>query len=182
MKKLELLRYPIGKFTKPITISENQLQKWISEIEIFPSKLKVATENLSISDLQLEYRPNGWNIKQVVHHCADSHMNSFIRFKLALTEENPTIKPYEEQLWAEMKDGFDDDISPSISILQGVHNRWILLLKSLNYSQFNRTFYHPESKQNISLSEATGIYAWHCNHHFAHIQQAILSKTIFKKV
>lgn len=179
MQNEELLKYPIGKFIKPETISENQLKSWISEIENFPNRIKILTENLSIENLSWEYRKTGWSIKQVVHHCADSHMNSFIRFKLALTEENPTIKPYQEQLWAAMEDGFDDDVSPCISILEGIHKRWILFLKSLNYNKFNRTFYHPESKQNVSLTETTGLYAWHCNHHLAHIKQALLIKTIF---
>lgn len=173
MENQEKLKFPIGKFIKPETISENQLKIWISEIETFPEILELLTKKLSIADLHLKYRPNGWNIKQVVHHCADSHMNNLMRFKLALTEENPTIKPYQEQLWAELEDGFDNDISTSIAILEGVHKRWIRVLKSLNSEQFDRTFFHPESKQKVSLNEATGLYAWHGNHHLAHIKQAL---------
>ena len=179
MQNEELLKYPIGKFIKPETISENQLKSWISEIENFPNRIKILTENLSIENISWEYRKTGWSIKQVVHHCADSHMNSFIRFKLALTEENPTIKPYEEHLWAALDDGIDNDINPSLSIIENVHKRWVLLLKSLTLKQFGRTFYHPESKQKVTLKEATGLYAWHCNHHLAHIKQALLTKTIF---
>ena len=169
----EKLKFPIGKFKKPKIISEIQLQNWIFEIEAFPKKLKLLTENLSIADLHFKYRPNGWNIKQIVHHCADSHMICLIRFKLALTEQNPTIKPYEEQLWAQLEDGFDNDISSSIAILEGVHKRWTQLLKSLNANQFDCTFYHPGSKQNVSLNEATGLYSWHCNHHLEHIKLAL---------
>ncbi len=173
MENQELLKYPIGRFIKPEIISENKLHLWIYELETFPERIKNLTKNVPVENLKWKYRENSWSIKQLVHHCADSHMNSFIRFKLALTEENPTIKPYEEQLWAELEDGLDDNIISSLLIIESVHKRWVLLLKSLTPQQFNRTFYHPGSKQKVSLSEATGLYAWHGNHHLAHIEQAI---------
>lgn len=176
---MEKLKYPIGTFQKPISITATDLKIWISIIENFPNKIKLLTEKLSIEQLNWVYRPNGWTIKQVVHHCADSHMNSLIRFKLALTEENPTIKPYNEANWANLFDSVSDDISASILIIEGIHKRWILLLSSFDESHFKRTFYHSENKITYKLDEAIALYAWHCNHHFAHIEQAIFFKNNF---
>ena len=176
---LEQLKYPIGKFEKPAIISPELITKWIAVIEDFPVKIKSVTNSLSKEELRLKYRPNGWNIKQVVHHCADSHMNAFIRFKLALTEENPTIKPYNEALWANLTDGNNDDISSSLQIIEGIHTKWTMLLKSLQEDELNKTFHHPESNKKYILKEVIGIYAWHCNHHFAHIEQAIRLKEQF---
>lgn len=176
---LEKLKFPIGQFQKPETISENDLNLWINYIETFPARIKKLTQNLSVEELNWIYRPNGWNIKQVVHHCADSHMNSFIRFKLALTEDIPTIKPYEEQLWAELADGNSNDILPSIQIIEGLHARWVLLLKSFGSTELKRQFTHPANNKTSCLDEIIGIYAWHCNHHLAHIEQALLYKGQF---
>lgn len=176
---LEKLKFPIGKFQKPDSISQNDLKTWIETIENFPFKIKKLTENLSVEELNWIYRPQGWRIKQVVHHCADSHMNSLIRFKLALTEDKPTIKPYEEQLWAELIDGNSETISPSIQIIEGVHARWVLLIKSFEEKELKRQFIHPANNKTTSLDETIGMYAWHCNHHLAHIEQAILHKGQF---
>jgi DinB superfamily len=137
---MQNLKFPIGDFTKTVSISNNDLKNWILVIENFPNRIKSLTEKLSIEQLNWVYRPNGWTIKQVVHHCADSHMNSLIRFKLALTEENPTIKPYNEANWANLFDGVSDDISSSIQIIEGIHKRWVLLLSSFEESHFKRTF------------------------------------------
>ncbi|WP_310554669.1 YfiT family bacillithiol transferase [Flavobacterium sp.] len=179
MKNLETLKFPIGAFQKPISISENDIQKWIETIENFPNRIKRITENLSVEKLNWQYRPEGWSIKQVVHHCGDSHMNSLIRFKLALTEDLPTIRPYEEALWAILPDGVMDELTASIQIIQGVHARWVLLLKSFSTTEFTRQFLHPASGKIYTLDEALGLYAWHCNHHLAHIEQALLYKGIF---
>ena len=176
---IEKLKFPIGKCPKVDSISENDLETWIATIEKFPSKIKTLTSSLSDEELNWIYRPKGWCIKQVVHHCADSHMNSFIRFKLALTEDVPTIKPYEEQLWAELADGNSNDISTSLKIIEGVHARWVLLLKSLGEQQLKRQFFHPANMKIASLEETIGVYAWHCNHHLAHIEQALLHKGQF---
>jgi len=170
---LEKLKYPIGKFQKPDAISENDLKTWIEAIENFPVKIKKLTSTLSAQKLNWVYRPEGWCIKQVVHHCADSHMNSIIRFKLALTEDNPMIKPYEEQLWAELVDGNSDDIFHSLQLIESVHYRWVLLLKSLGTAELKRQFTHPAIKKTYSLDAMIGMYAWHCNHHLAHIEQAL---------
>jgi hypothetical protein len=176
---IEKLKFPIGKCPKIDDVSQNDLETWIATIEIFPSKIKSLTSTLSFEELNWIYRPKGWNIKQVVHHCADSHINSLIRFKLALTEDVPTIKPYEEALWAELADGNNNDISPSIQIIEGVHARWVLLLKSLGSRELKRQFFHPENLKISSLEETIGVYAWHCNHHLAHIEQALLHKGQF---
>lgn len=176
---LEKLKFPIGQFQKPETISQNDLDSWINDIESFPSRIKNLTSTLSVEELNWIYRPQGWSIKQVVHHCADSHMNSLIRFKLALTEELPTIKPYEEQLWAELADGNSNDISPSLQLIEGLHKRWVLLLKSFSSTELKRQFIHPANKKTSSLEETIGMYAWHGNHHLAHIEQALAHKGQF---
>lgn len=176
---LEKLKFPIGKCPKTDDASANDVTTWIETIEKFPSKIKTLTSNLSDEQLNWIYRPDGWNIKQVVHHCADSHMNSFIRFKLALTEDVPTIKPYEEQLWAELVDGNSNAISPSIQIIKGVHTRWVMLLKSLTENDLKRQFIHPANIKILSLDETIGIYAWHCDHHLAQIEQALKYKGQF---
>ncbi|MEQ3661735.1 MAG: YfiT family bacillithiol transferase [Flavobacterium sp.] len=176
---LEQLKFPIGQFEKPNEISNEILSQWIKVIEEFPQKIKTITNSLSVEELNWNYRPNGWNIKQVVHHCADSHINSFIRFKLALTEDNPTIKPYDEALWANLIDGNDNNISSSLKIIEGIHTKWTMLLNSFQEEELNKTFHHPESNKKYILKEVIGLYAWHCNHHFAHIEQAIRLKNNF---
>ena len=176
---LEKLKFPIGKFEKTDAISKNDLDTWISTIEDFPSKIKNRTATLAVEELNWIYRPNGWSIKQVVHHCADSHINSFIRFKLALTENVPTIKPYQEDLWATLADGNSDNISHSIQIIEGIHARWVLLIKSMGENELKRQFFHPANGKASSLEETIGVYAWHCNHHFAHIEQALNYKDQF---
>lgn len=168
---MENLKYPIGQFLKPTEISAELLNSYISDIESFPDRLKAEVENLTEAQLDTEYRPDGWTIRQVVHHCADSHINSFTRFKLALTEDNPTIKPYLEAAWAELADSKNMPLAPSLQLLEGLHKRWVVLLKSLSESDLQRTFFHPESKAQVPLAENIGIYAWHCNHHLAHITQ-----------
>lgn len=164
------LKFPIGKveFTE---YSEEIKEKYIQTIDHFHESINTLTTGLSDKDLLKTYRPGGWNIRQLVHHCADSHMSAYIRFKLALTEINPVIKPYEEAAWAELADN-SANISFSLSILKGVHHRWAVLLKSLTVSEFDRTFYHPESEAAMSLWEALAMYDWHARHHLAHIEIA----------
>ena len=168
---LEQLKYPAGKFVKPESITKEIIDSAISEIENFPSLVKFEIQNLEEKDLQLRYRPEGWTITQVVHHCADSHINSYIRFKLALTENVPTIKPYEESLWAEMP---DNNLSPfvSLKLLDALHEKWVYILKSLSEEDLNKEFIHPDQSEKISLKENILIYSWHCRHHLAHIRQA----------
>ena len=168
---LEQLKYPAGKFVKPESITKEIIDSAISEIENFPSLVKFEIQNLEEKDLQLRYRPEGWTITQVVHHCADSHINSYMRFKLALTENVPTIKPYEESLWAELS---DNNLSPfvSLKLLDALHEKWVYILKSLSEEDLNKEFIHPDQSEKISLKENILIYSWHCRHHLAHIKQA----------
>lgn len=168
---LEQLKYPVGKFVKPEAISKEIIDSAISEIENFPNLVKTEIQNLDEKDLQLRYRPEGWTISQVVHHCADSHINSYTRFKLALTENIPIIKPYEESLWAKLP---DNNLSPfvSLQLLEALHTRWVYLLKTLTEEDLNKEFIHPEQAEKISLKENILIYSWHCQHHLAHIKQA----------
>lgn len=175
MKKL---KFPIGEFIKPDLITTERVNEWIREIELFPKRLKSLTQNLDKKELDFNYRPQGWTIWQVVHHCADSHMNSVIRFKLALTEESPTIKPYFEAKWAELSD-VTISIDASVKLLEGLHYRWAVLLKSLDEQDLKKEFIHPEHGTRISLAENIGFYAWHSNHHLAHIKQALAHKGEF---
>ena len=166
---IEQLKYPIGKFEKIETITKDILEKWISDIETFPTRLKEEVYHLTDQQLDTQYRPKGWTIRQVVHHCADSHINSFTRLKLSLTEDNPTIKPYMEECWAELTDNKTLPVGSSIKILEGIHERWVTILRSLTSEEFKRTFIHPEQGKKIRIDENIGFYAWHCNHHLAHI-------------
>ncbi len=166
------LRYPIGKFQRTESIDHSHIDSWIKIIEEFPAKLKSEVEGLDENALNMIYRPGGWTIRQVIHHCADSHMNSFMRFKLALTEETPTIKPYFEDRWATLVDASDAPVSWSLLLLEGLHRRWVMLLKSLTDEDLDKTFIHPEHGRHISLKQNIDLYAWHCKHHLAHIQQA----------
>lgn len=168
---LEQLKYPAGKFVKPESITREIIDSAISKIENFPSFVKTEIQNLEEKDLQLRYRPEGWTITQVVHHCADSHINSYMRLKLALTENLPTIKPYEESLWAELP---DNNLSPfvSLKLLDALHEKWVYILKSLSEEDLNKEFIHPDQSEKISLKENILIYSWHCRHHLAHIKQA----------
>lgn len=174
--EIEKLRFPIGKFVKPEKISTKQINDWINEIELFPDRIKKITNELSANELNWQYRKNGWTIKQIVHHCADSFMNSFIRFKLAVTEDTPTIKPYFEDRWAELPDTLEADISESIKLLEGLHKRWVNLLRSLTGKELKKEFIHPEYNKRISVEENIRIYAWHANHHLAHIKLALNTK------
>ncbi|MDM1294112.1 putative metal-dependent hydrolase [Sphingobacterium sp. N143] len=170
--ELEKLRYPIGRFAIPDSIDRQLLGDWIKTIADFPARLKSEVNDLTDTALEKKYRPDGWTIRQVIHHCADSHMNSFIRFKLALTEEHPIIKLYEEDLWAELPDTKNSPIESAIKLLEGLHERWEILLKSLTEEQLERAFIHPATKRLITLKVNVGLYAWHCNHHLMHIVNA----------
>jgi len=166
---IEKLKFPIGKYQASPEITPKILATCITDIESFPSRLKSEVVHLSDTQLDTPYRPEGWTIRQVVHHCADSHANALIRFKLAMTEDTPTIKPYYEDRWAELADSKTMPLEPSLKLLEGLHIRWTIILKSLNESDLKKTFIHPEHGKSFRLDENTGIYAWHCNHHLAHI-------------
>jgi hypothetical protein len=168
---LEQLKYPIGQFEKPEIIRRDLVVKWIADIAAFPTRLRNEVNHLTDEQLGTQYRPDGWTIIQVVHHCADSHINSFIRFKLTLTEDKPIIKPYWEDRWAELTDGKTMPIEHSLMLLDGLHSRWVGLLNSLTEQDLDKKFIHPEQGQEIPLNEYVGVYAWHCNHHLAHITE-----------
>lgn len=165
---MEILSYPIGKYEAQ-PFSEKQLQQWLIDIQFLPQHLENAVLNLDEAQLNTPYRPEGWTVKQLIHHVADSHMNAYIRFKLGLTEENPTIKPYEEKLWAEMADTKNLPINVSLTLLHSLHARWLQVLKSIEGAQWERTVVHPEHGRQMTLWFLLGMYAWHSRHHTAHI-------------
>lgn len=171
-EQLNQLRYPIGKFEVPSEYTEAAIQTWKKDIKELPALLRQAVTGLTDEQLATPYRPGGWTIRQVVHHVADSHLNSIIRFKWALTEENPTIKAYEEAEWAKLPD-YNLPLEPSLLILDGIHARLTALLNSFTDEQWNRTFIHPESGATISLKRNLATYSWHGKHHLAHIAQAL---------
>ncbi len=169
-EELNELKYPIGLFNCPKDISDGHISQWIETLEVFPDRLENLVSELSENQLDTPYRPGGWTIRQVVHHVADSHHHSYIRFKWALTEDNPVIKYYYEALWAELSDSKTGPIAMSLLHLKAVHAKLVFLLKGLSEAELNRTFIHPEHNEEVVLKKNIGIYAWHCNHHFAHIQ------------
>ena len=164
------LRYPIGQYEPPVTITQDTISEWIGILEQFPSQLRSSVEALSDAQLNTPYRPDGWTIRQVVHHVVDSHLNSYVRFKWAMTEDNPVIKTYEQDEWARQHDAQNGPISMSLDLLSGLHTRWTYYLRSFTERDFARTFYHPEMEKNIRLDWLLGMYAWHCTHHLAHVK------------
>jgi len=165
---LEKLKYPIGRYQVEDNINKTSIDNWIKEIESLPQRLTDAVKGLKPDQLRTPYRPDGWTVQQVVHHIADSHMNAYIRFKLALTEDKPLIKPYDEKLWAELPDSKDEDIDVSLKMIMSLHKRWSTLLRQLSEEELNKEFLHPESGMK-KLNETICHYAWHGNHHLAHI-------------
>jgi DinB family protein len=171
--ELEQLKYPIGKFDCPNNITQEQINSWISILEHFPNRLEKLVDDLSDNQLDTPYRPEGWTIRQVVHHLADSHLHSYIRFKWTLTENLPVIKAYEEKDWAELPDAKTAPIEMSLNHLKAIHYKLVYLLKSLTIDNLNKCFIHPETNQEVVLKHNIGIYAWHSNHHFAHIENLL---------
>jgi len=173
MQDIEQLKYPAGKLQIPKQITETDIKMYINTIAQFPEQVATEIKGLTNDELSsYHYRLGGWNIKQVLNHCIDSHMNSVVRFKLALTEENPIIRPYDETAWAELSDTLLYDVSESIQLLRSIHKRWVFLLNSLTTEQFDRTFIHPDGNEVVTLKENLCIYSWHCENHFLHIANA----------
>lgn len=170
-KELEKLQYPIGKFEAPKLYTRKYLEEKIEKIEHFPKILKNEVHTLSEVQLNTPYRPEGWSIRQVIHHCADSHMNCFIRIKWALTENQPVIKYYEEALWGEGIDNRTMPIEPSLQLLTGLHFRLGYVLRGLKEEELLKTFIHPEHGKIFSIQDMIGMYAWHCEHHLAQITE-----------
>ena len=164
----------------PKKYSENDIEKCIAVLEVFPARLKKEVEGLNDDRLVYRHRPGGWTIRQLVNHLADSHLNAFVRTKLTLTEVNPTIKPYDESAWANMDDAAESPLEWSLMILDGLHNRWTMILDTVNEIELRKTYYHPEYKREVTLANLVFLYAWHCEHHLAHIKQAKKFKNKFK--
>jgi len=168
------LRYPIGKiedqpFSNKGVYDEKVKASYLREIQLCPSMLEQAILNLDEHQLNVPYRDGGWTGKQVIHHVADSHMNAYVRFKLALTEDNPTIKPYDEAAWATLSDTQNLAVNISLTLLHALHTRWVELMKNMSEADWQRTIFHPEHQRKISLWDMAGTYAWHGRHHAAHI-------------
>lgn len=163
------MRYPIGKFQPPAEITDALLLEWVDQIAQTPDNLRKAISGLSEDQLDTPYRPGGWSVRQVVHHLPDSHMNSYVRLKLALTEDTPTIRPYDEGLWAATPENAVTPVDVSIRLLEGLHERWVCLLRAMTPDDFERTFIHPATGRTLTLAVTTGLYAWHGRHHVGHI-------------
>src|ERR1700690_111100 len=161
-------RYPIGKFQPSDHVGDTMRSECIQRIADTPAEVKKATQGLTDKQLDTPYREGGWTVRQVVHHLPDSHINSYVRFRLALTESEPTIKPYEERKWAELFDARTAPIALSLHLLEALHERWVVLLRSLKSADFSRTFRHPENGVR-NLDWLLQLYAWHGRHHVAHI-------------
>lgn len=162
------LRFPIGRFEPPTRISPADRQRWIDDLAAHPEAARAAIRGLSAEQLDTPYRHGGWTVRQVLHHLPDSHLNGYLRMKLALTEPEPTITPYDQARWAELTDGRTAPVEWSLALLDGLHARWVFLLRSLDASAFARRFHHPESGI-VPLDTALALYAWHGRHHLAQI-------------
>ena len=171
---LEELKYPIGQANIPENITKKNIEDWISILERFPQELEFLVKELSDNQLDTPYRESGWTIRQVVNHCYDSHHNSYLRFKWALTEDKPVIKAYYEERWAELNDSKYAPIFLSIDALKALHAKWGYSLKGLTDSELEKTFIHPSGNNEVSLKENICIYAWHSKHHFAHIEELMI--------
>jgi len=165
---MEDLRYPIGKFRADSEVTDAKRRQWIEEIAATPAALRAAVAGLSDTRLDTPYRPGGWTVRQVAHHLPDSHLNAYVRFKLALTEAEPTVKTYDEAAWAELADGRTAPVELSLALLDSLHRRWVLVLRSLSPGDFARTFRHPEWG-TVTLDWYLQQYAWHGRHHVAHV-------------
>lgn len=162
------LRYPIGPLQLEVSPDPDWRPARIAEIEETPARLRAAVAGLSAEQLDTPYRPDGWTVRQVVHHVPDSHANAYVRFKLALTEDSPTIKPYLEARWAELPDTAETPVEVSLALLEALHRRWVILLRGMSAEDFARPLHHPE-KGRLSLDQMLALYAWHGRHHVAHV-------------
>lgn len=164
------LRYPIGQLQLPPTpLTPAQRAAYLEQLAALPAALAAAVAHVGAERLQLPYRPGGWTGQQVIHHVADSHLNSYCRFRLALTEDNPTIRPYDEKAWAELPDVAITPVEVSLTLLDSLHQRWVTLLQHLTEAQWQRTFYHPGNQRESTLDQTLVLYAWHGQHHLAHL-------------
>ncbi|WP_420387660.1 YfiT family bacillithiol transferase [Roseivirga sp.] len=165
------LSFPIGPFKAPEVISQEVLAGWIQEIDEVPYRYRQAVQSLTDEQLDTPYRPDGWTVRQVIHHVPDSHLNSYIRFHWALTEDQPTIKAYDEKAWAELSYQQEVPVRVSLGLLESIHARWVILLRQMTEADLEKAFIHPESKAVLQLKTVIGMYAWHGEHHLQHILQ-----------
>lgn len=163
-------RYPVGPNPYPKTYTEADLRNWIDDLKKLPQHLEQELKGLSDDDLETPYRDGGWTIRQVVNHLADSHTNMYLRVRMALTQSNPTILPYDQDSWAMLIDAEDGPVEPSIKMLDGIHSRLIHLFDSLRHGEFERSFVHPEDDRTYKVWEVISTYAWHSRHHLAHVK------------
>jgi len=163
------LKYPIGEYIYPENVNEEQIKSWIDSLENFPQQLVEIASKLTETQLNVQYRPGGWTVRQVIHHIADSHVNAYTRVKLTLTEENPIVRTYNEEIWAELPEAKNGDIEMSVAIIKAIHHRLVITLRALNYQDFHRTYVHPAANKQLTLGYLVGNYAWHGQHHLAHI-------------
>jgi hypothetical protein len=166
---MEHLQYPIGKFTAPESVTPTMRQGWIETIAALPQQLEDALQGITEAQLDTPYRPEGWTVRQVVHHLADSHLNAFCRLHLSLTEDAPTIKPYNEAAWAKLPDS-SLPVIHSLDMLRGMHFRWVHLLRNMSEADFQRTYIHPQYGKVYSMDTMTALYAWHSEHHLGHVK------------
>jgi len=166
---IENLKFPVGKFSAPESYTPQFYKAAFEIIKNFPTNLKAEVTHLNTEQLDTAYRPDGWTIRQVVHHCADSHMNGFIRLKLTLSEDKPTIKPYNQDAFAQLADSKHMAIEPSLQIIEGLHARWYEVLEHLKADDFEKIYIHPEYMKEYSIKEFIALYAWHCQTHLGHI-------------
>jgi exoribonuclease II len=170
---MEHLQYPIGKFTAGLTHSDEDIKSFIENIALLPSQLKQLTAHITKEDLSKTYREGSWNVKQVIHHLGESHINCYIRIKLALTENNPTIKPYIEDLWVRTKENDLLSHHISLNLIETIHTKIVCLAETLNKQDFNKTYYHPQYERTSTISDVLALYSWHSKHHLAHIKIAL---------
>ncbi len=163
-------KYPIGKFKMPSDFHLNEVNQWIDQIQKLPDSFEKAANSLTAEALEQAYRPGGWTGRQVIHHVADSHLNAYIRFKWVLTEDNPTIKAYDEDRWAQLPDSKMGDIKVPLQLLRAIHARWHQLLTTMDMDDFRKHYHHPENKRNFPLGAVCKLYAWHGQHHQAHLE------------
>jgi hypothetical protein len=176
MNDLDALRYPVGRQPRyPDPLDAGTRDGFLGILEQAPGRIRGLVEHLGDADLDTPYRPGGWTVRQVIHHVPDSHMNAYIRMKLAVTEDSPQIKTYEESRWAELPEAKTAPIAMSLALLDGLHRRWVAFLRALPPAEFRKTFRHVEWG-NVTVDEALGMYAWHCRHHTAHVEQALATR------
>ncbi len=168
---MEILKYPVGQFNMPDSIDESKRNTWIISIEQLPERLKSATMGWTTEQFDTPYRQGSWTVKQLIHHIADSHMNSLIRFKWGLTEDSPTIKAYDQDAWGKLSDVRILEARVSMDLISALHHRFVALLKNMSREDYKRTIFHPEKKQLMSLEQLLALYGWHSEHHLAQILQ-----------